>query len=247
MPTFTYSFVIIKLSNKNKKEAFTISTTYEPYKNKKIQNTAERRENTYQPQVPTKKTMDNSASTPYNKIKENNAIKQPTALRDFASQWKQKNQNALKYAGDLAKKSINAGLEEAKSFMKDADEGTSFEKVQDASVKWKLAQDSNNAKLLKNAQNEMIGHLSKENRDTYLKDTQPLQAYVDAKDEFDYKNNSYTTTQSIDTTPYEKENYYSDSEIDHYWIKEGIKQANDQGYFGNTNLPAEKILQIMRG
>ena len=46
---------------------------------------------------------------------------------------------------------------------------------------------------------------------------------------------------------YEKDNYYSDSEIDHYWIKKGIEQANNQGYYGQTNLPVETILDIVGG
>ena len=154
---------------------------------------------------------------------ENTGIMKPVPLRNFTSQWKQKNQDALKYAGDLTKESINKGLEEASSFMKDSDEGTSFEKVQDASLKWRLAQDSNNPNLLKKAQNEMIGHLSKENKDTYLKDAEPLQAYVDAKDEFDYKNNNYTTTKNLDTTPDE-------------YVRALQRKLNEKGYtdkFGN--------------
>ena len=79
----------------------------------------------------------------YNKKKENTGIKQPTALGDFASSWKQKNENALKYAGDSAKKSIDEGLKQASDFMKDADEGPKFEDVQTASVKWGLGIDAN--------------------------------------------------------------------------------------------------------
>ena len=41
----------------------------------------------------------------------------------------------FKYAGDSAKKSVDKGLKEAPSYMKDADEGTSFADVQTASVK----------------------------------------------------------------------------------------------------------------
>lgn len=167
--------------------------------------------------------MDNSNSILYNKNRENTGIVQPRSLRDFSSRWKEKNQNALKYAGDLAKESIEKGLADAKIFMKDADDGTSFEKVQDASVKWMLAQDSNNPQLLKIAQNEMIGHLSTENKDTYLKNAKPLQTYVDAKDEFDYKNNSYTTTENLNTTPDEE-------------VRNLQRELNEKGYtdkFGN--------------
>ena len=98
----------------------------------------------------------------YNKGKEN--TEHPSLLRDFTSSRKQKNENALKYAGDSAKKSIDEGLKQASNFMKDADNGTKFEDVQTASVKWKLANDSNNKKLSNIAMKEMIGHLSKENK-----------------------------------------------------------------------------------
>ncbi len=118
-----------------------------------------------------------------------------------AQGWLDKNKDSLKYAGDKAKKSIHAGLEDAHSFMKDADEGTSFGKVQDAAVKWRLASDANDKRLANTARNEMIGHLSSENKETYLKDAQPLQSYIDAKDVYDYRNKSYTTTEFLDTTP----------------------------------------------
>ena len=160
----------------------------------------------------------------YNKSKENTGIKQPATLRDFTSSWKQKNENALKYAGDSVKKSVDTGLKEASNFMRDADEGTKFEDVQTASVKWKLANDSNNKKLSNIAMKEMIGHLSKENKEPYLKDTQPLQTYIDSKDEFDYKNNNYTTTENIDTTPHEG-------------VRSIQRKLNEKGYtdkFGNA-------------
>ena len=187
-------------------------------------NNTEWRENTYQPQTTAKKTVDNSSSMMYNKSKENTGIKQPTTLRDFTSSWKQKNESALKYAGDSAKKSVDVGLKEASNFMKDADEGTKFEDVQTASVKWNLANDSNNKKLSNIAIKEMIGHLSKENKEPYLKDVQPLKTYIDAKDEFDYKNNNYTTTENIDTTPHEG-------------VRSIQRKLNEKGYtdkFGNA-------------
>lgn len=176
-----------------------MATMYQPYKTKTNENIAEMRETDYKPPTSVKNTVDNSNSVLYNESKENNVIKNP--VTDFAKAWEEKNQSVLKYAGDSAKKSINAGLEEASSFMKDADEGTSFEKVQDASVKWKLANDSNNSKLSNSAMHELIGHLSSENKDIYLEDAQPLQTYIDAKDEFDFKHNNYTTTENIDTAP----------------------------------------------
>ncbi len=102
------------------------------------------------------------------------------------------------------KKSIHAGLDEAPSYMQDADEGTSFENVQTASVKRHLAKDANADKLFNASIMEMIGHLSKENKGSYLKHAQPLQKYIDAKDEFDFKHNNYTTTENVDKTPNEK-------------------------------------------
>ena len=203
-----------------------MSSEYEQYKNKMNQNIEERRENTLQIQPKAKNPMDNSSSILYNKGSnkmENTGIMKPVPLRNFTSQWKQKNQDVLKYAGDSTKESVNKGLEEANSFMKDADESTSFEKVQDASVKWRLAHDSNNQNLLKKAQHEMIGHLSKENKNTYLKNLLPLQDYIDAKDEFDYKNNNYTTTRNLDTTPDED-------------VRALQRRLNEKGYtdkFGN--------------
>ena len=44
-------------------------------------------------------------------------------------------------------------------------------------------------------------------------------------------------TLADDPTDYEINNYYSDSEIDHYYIKKGIEQANKQGYIGQLHLP----------
>ena len=203
-----------------------MSSEYEQYKNKMNQNIEERRENTQQILPKAKNPMDNSTSILYNKGSnkmENTGIMKPLPLRNFTYQWNQKNQDALKYAGDSTKESVNKGLEEANSFMKDADEGTSFEKIQDASVKWRLAQDSNNPNLLKKAQHEMIGHLSKENKNTYLKNLLPLQDYIDAKDEFDYKNNNYTTTRNLGSTPDED-------------VRALQRRLNEKGYtdkFGN--------------
>ena len=212
-----------------------MATMYEINKNGTKQNITEGRDSVYKPQTTAKKTMDNSNSFLYNKNKENNGIKQPSAVTDFAQKWKDKNQSVLKYAGDSAKKSINAGLDEVNSFMKDADEGTSFEKVQDASVKWKLANDANNNKLANSAMREMIGHLSKENKEPYLKDTQPLQTFIDAKDEFDYRNNNYTTTENIDTTPDENvRNLQNELNEAGYTEKFGERLKEDGIYAGKT-------------
>ncbi len=48
------------------------------------------------------------------------------------------------------------------------------------------------ADLVKKATMEIIGHLSKENKEPYLKHAEPLQTYIDAKDEFDYRHKNYT-------------------------------------------------------
>ena len=46
-------------------------------------------------------------------------------------------------------------------------------------------------------------------------------------------------------TQYEIDNYYCDSEVDHYWIKKGIEQANKQGYIGLLDLPVDMIFKIL--
>ena len=121
-------------------------------------------------------------------------------------------------------KSINSGLYEAPDYMQDSDEGTSFEDVQTASVKRHLANDANDDKLYNAAMMELIGHLSKDNKETYLKHTQPLQKYIDVKDEFDFKHNNYTTTKNIDTTPDEK-------------VRQLQRELNEAGYTDKFGLP----------
>ena len=118
---------------------------YREYFNGKGKYDEERRVTTYRLDSPIKVTVDNYDSVGYNKDKKNTGTITPST--DFESQWKEKNQDLFKYAGDSAKKSVDKGLKEAPSYMKDADEGTSFENVQTASVKRTLAQDSNNDKL----------------------------------------------------------------------------------------------------
>ncbi len=164
-------------------------------------NITERRTTTYKIESPTKVTVDNSDSVRYNGNKEIKPTISPST--DFAKQWEEKHKDTFKYAGDSAKKSIHAGLNEAPDYMKDADEGTSFENVQTASVKRHLAKDANDDKLFNASIMEMIGHLSRENKEPYLKHAQPLQKYIDAKDEFDFKQNNYTTTENVDKTPNE--------------------------------------------
>lgn len=46
-------------------------------------------------------------------------------------------------------------------------------------------------------------------------------------------------------TQFEIDNYYSDSEVDHYWIKKGIEKANKQGYIGFLSLPVDTIFEIL--
>ena len=177
--------------------------------------------------------MDNSDAIMYNKDRNYAPFKPPAT--DPLSQWKEKNQGLLKYAGDRAKKSINAGLEEASDFMRDADEGTSFENVQTASVKRRLANDANDSKLYNSATMEMIGHLSKENKGPYLKAVQPLQKYIEAKDEFDFKHNNYTTTENVDKTPDENVRQLQ-RELNEagYTDKFGQKLKEDGIYAGKT-------------
>ena len=178
------------------------------------QDFTERRENKYKPTT-IKNTIDNLNGIMYNENKK--STPSITPITDFASKWKEDNKELFKYAGDSAKASVDKGLDEAPSYMKDADEGTSFENVQTASVKRNLAQDSNNDKLHQSALMEMIGHLSKENKEPYLKHSQPLQKYIDVKDEFDFKQNNYTTTKNINTTPDEN-------------VRQLQRELNEAGY-----------------
>ena len=148
-------------------------------------------------------------------------------LTDFANQWKEKNQGLFKYAGDGAKNSVDKGLKEAPDYMQDADEGTSFENVQTASVKRHLANDANDTKLYNSAVMEMIGHLSKDNKENYLKHAQPLINYIDTKDKFDFKNNNYTTTENVDTTPDEN-------------VRNLQRELNEAGYTDKFGQPLKE-------
>ena len=152
----------------------------------------ERREDT--DTVPAQKNVDNSESVLYSKDID-------SSPEDLKTQWKTSNSDLLKYAGDKAKESIDKGLDDAYVFMKDADSGTKFQDVQNASVKRQLAIDANDSKLEKLAANEMIGHLSDENKEVYLKNIAPLSDYINTKDKYDYNNGSYTTTKNITQNP----------------------------------------------
>ncbi len=146
-------------------------------------------------------TMDNSGGMRYNKnITDAFLAKKEPFESSFVS-WYDKNKGALKYAGDSTKESVEKGLSEAPTYMKDAEPGTNFTDVQTASVKRSLAKDANDKGLYNSAVMEMIGLLSTENKDPYLSQSQPLQTYIDAKDKFDFLRNNYTTTKNIDQTP----------------------------------------------
>ena len=196
--------------------------------------TTEGRDNEYIQQTYDKKDMDNSEQVLYNNDNKYNSNTK-TSDTDYAEQWMNKNQGLLRYAGDRAKKSINAGLAEAPSYMKDATEDTSFEKVQDTAVKRSLASDANDTKLYNLAVNEMIGHLSSENKEPYLKDALPLKNYIEAKDEYDFKNNNYTTTENVDTTPNEAVRVLQrELNKGNYTDKFGQKLKEDGIYAGKT-------------
>ena len=120
----------------------------------------------------------------------------------FTSQiWKSKNNELLKYIGDDTKKSIDKGLLEAKDFISDAYDEADLEKIYDASVKWRLAADSQNDELCTSARNEMIGHLSEENKNLYLKSARPISEFIDSKENYDYKSGNYITTGNVNTVP----------------------------------------------
>ncbi len=145
--------------------------------------------------------MDNSGGIGYNDNIGNTFLAGKDPFEASMGEWYKKYNDSLKYAGDRAKKSIVQGLMEASSYIKDASPDTNFTDVQTASVKRSLAKDANDKGLYNSAVMEMIGHLSRENKEPYLKQAKPLQTYIDAKDNFDFNHNNYTTTQNIDQTP----------------------------------------------
>lgn len=135
------------------------------------------------------KSVDNSNTPSYNKDIGNTTY-------DLDDAWKSDHEQELRYAGDSARESVDKGLKETKKFMKDAPEGTNYSDVQSASVKWSLANDTNNKELKQSAFDELTGLLSTENKEEYLKKARPLQEFVDAKDTFDYQRKNYTTTKN---------------------------------------------------
>lgn len=202
--------------------------------------TTEGRDNEYIQKTYDKKDMDNLEQVLYNNDNKYNS-EMKTSDTDYAEQWMNKNQGLLRYAGDRAKKSINAGLAEAPSYMKDAKDDTSFEKVRDTAVKRSLAKDANDSKLYNLAVNEMIGHLSSDNKEPYLKGALPLQNYIEAKDEYDFKNNNYTTTKNVDTTPDEDVRILQrELNKGNYTDKFGQKLKEDGIYAGKTAYADDK-------
>ena len=115
-----------------------------------------------------------------------------------AEAWKSENSEALKYAGDEALRSVDKGLSEARDFASEAKKDVNFRDVQDASVKWALAADSNNEELSNSARDELIGILGEGDPEPYMSDVRPLAEFVEAKDNFDYQNGNYTTTENMD-------------------------------------------------
>ena len=115
-----------------------------------------------------------------------------------AEAWKSENSEALKYAGDEALRSVDKGLSEARDFPSEAKKDVNFRDVQDASVKWALAADSNNEELSNSARDELIGILGEGDPEPYMSDVRPLAEFVEAKDNFDYQNGNYTTTENMD-------------------------------------------------
>ena len=132
---------------------------------------------------------------------------QPDTTKRFGfapeiNSWAKKNQDAIKYAGDGAINSIKkASNDYLNEYLKDAPEETDKDELFGSIAKWQLARDANDEKRGNVARNNIIGHMSTENKDHYLKEQIPFSEYVKAKDEFDYKHKNYTTTEFLDNTP----------------------------------------------
>ncbi len=175
----------------------------------------------------TQNTMDNSGGIGYNDNIGNTFLAGKDPFEASMGEWYKKYNDSLKYAGDSAKESVKNGLNEAPSYMKDAEPSTNFTDVQTASVKRSLAKDANDQGLYNSAVMEMIGLLSTENKEPYLKQAQPLQTYIDAKDNFDFKHNNYTTTKNIDTTPNED-------------VRKLQRSLNEAGYTDKMSQPLKE-------
>ncbi len=171
-------------------------------------NTQERR-NKNQAVSYDQKTMDKFYNMSYNEVKDNNLFnsKKITSVEQSSNpfaDWKTFNKPILSLAGDGAIQSVEKGLAESQKFINEAYEGANSAKIMDASVKWSLANDAHNQELSNRARDEMIGHMSKENKGIYLKDTLPLTTYINAKDDYDYKAGTYSTDKYLKAEPDEK-------------------------------------------
>ena len=130
---------------------------------------------------------------------------QPDTTKRFGfapeiNSWAKKNQDAIKYAGDGAINSIKkASNDYLNEYLKDAPEETDKDELFGSIAKWQLARDANDEKRGIVARNNIIGHMSTENKDHYLKEQIPFSEYVKAKDDFDYKTGKYTTTEYSST------------------------------------------------
>ena len=188
----------------------------------------------------TEKSVDNSTTLSYNKDSN-------TTSYDLDDAWKNDHEKELRYAGDSARESVDKGLKETPKFMKDAPEGTNYSDVQSASVKWSLANDTDNKELKQSAFDELTGLLSTENKEEYLKKARPLQEFFDAKDTFDYNHKNYTTTKNANkefsVTTYDLQQFLnSEGQTDKFGdpLKEdGIMGAKTQ-YAYDQMLEAEK-------
>ena len=151
---------------------------------------------------------------------------QPDTTKRFGfapeiNSWAKKNQDAIKYAGDGAINSIKkASNDYLNEYLKDAPEETDKDELFGSIAKWQLARDANDEKRGNVARNNIIGHMSTENKDHYLKEQIPFSEYVKAKDDFDYKTGNYTTTE------------YASKTIDEA-VKRLQQKLNENGYTDN--------------
>ena len=163
----------------------------------------------------------------------------------FASEidgWAKKNSDAIKYAGDGAINSIKkASKDYINKYLKDAPEETDKDELFGSIAKWQLARDANDEKRGRVAMNNIIGHMSTENKDHYLKEQIPLTEYVNAKDDFDHKTGKYTTTEYASKEPDEnvkkiqqtlnengvKNKYGNDIKVDGFVGSETLKAVDE--------------------
>lgn len=200
------------------------------------------------------KSMDKLYDTMYNYGKDTSQTENDTQKKNepdttkrfnFASEidgWAKKNSDAIRFAGDGVINSIKrASKDYLNKYLKDAPEATDKDELLSSIVKWQLARDANDDKRGKVAMNNIIGHMSTENKDHYLKEEIPLSEYVNAKDDFDHKTGKYTTTEYATKEPDENvkkiqqtlnengaKNKYGDSiEVDGFVGSETLKAVED--------------------